>query len=273
MKSLPEVEAALSMQCRSRSSKCPLAVANGAFQEPPFSSRSVGAILGSFVREVLSGLIPGTLLPAQGGIRRRLLRNSVTAAPHRRQHTSSPQRIIVGGVMIRAGESLPEGGPMEVEVAIVGAGPIGLAVAIRLAGRIGRIALIEAGGTQFKPAQSLEFFKATQINDSRHLPTELNRRRMLGGTTSVWGGRCISLDPEDFVPALGQPGWPIPFAEMDAHIAEALEFLDAGRSEFSAAAALPTHPVSLDACAGDLAVDRIERYSKPTNVWRKWEAS
>src|SRR5262249_53366618 len=81
--------------------------------------------------------------------------------------------------MICAGESLSEGGAMEVEVAIVGAGPIGLAVAIRLAGRVGRVAVIEAGGTQFKPAQSLKFFKAAQISDPRHLPTELNRRRML----------------------------------------------------------------------------------------------
>jgi len=172
--------------------------------------------------------------------------------------------------MICAGESLSEGGAMEVEVAIVGAGPIGLAVAIRLAGRVGRVAVIEAGGTQFKPAQSLKFFKAAQISDPRHLPTELNRRRMLGGTTSVWGGRCIPFDPEDFAPACGRPGWPIAFAEMNAHIAEALEFLDAGKPEFSAALALPG---SFNQTASDLVVDRIERYSKPTNVWRKWRTT
>jgi hypothetical protein len=60
---------------------------------------------------------------------------------------------------------------------------------------------------------------------------------------------------------------------MDAHIAEALKFLDAGEPEFSAASALPKHPVSFDPSARDLAVDRIERYSKPTNVWRKWGAT
>jgi choline dehydrogenase-like flavoprotein len=138
--------------------------------------------------------------------------------------------------MMRAGESLPEGGSMEVQVAIVGAGPAGLAVATRLLGRVGRIALIEAGDTHFRPNQSLDFFKAAQIDDPRHLPTELNRRRMLGGTSSVWGGRCIPFDPEDFAPAVGRRGWPIAFAEMYAHIAEALEFLDAGIPEFSATA-------------------------------------
>ena len=175
--------------------------------------------------------------------------------------------------MICAGDSLPEGGATEVEVAIVGAGPVGLAVAIRLAGRVGRIAVIEAGGTEFKPAQTLEFFRAAQINDPRHLPTELNRRRMLGGTTSIWGGRCIPFDPEDFAPTRMRPGWPIAYAEMDAHIAGALEFLDAGEPEFSAASALPDHSVSLQLSASDLALDRLERYSKPTNVWRKWRAA
>ena len=172
--------------------------------------------------------------------------------------------------MICAGESLPEGGVTEVEIAVVGTGPVGLAVAMRLAGRVGRIALIEAGGRQFEPAQNLEFFKAAQIIDPRHSPTELNRRRMLGGTTSVWGGRCIPFDPEDFAPTCERPGWPIAFAEMDAHIAAALEFLDAGKPEFSAVSVLPTYPVLTDDAANDLVVDRIERYSKPTNVWRKW---
>ena len=175
--------------------------------------------------------------------------------------------------MICAGDSLPEGGETKVEVAIVGAGPVGLAVAMRLAGRVGRIVIVEAGSTEFKPAEILEFFKAAQINDPRHLPTELNRRRMLGGTTSIWGGRCIPFDPEDFAPTRMRPGWPIAYAEMDAHIAEALEFLDAGEPEFSAASALPKQPVSLELSAGDLAIDRIERYSKPTNLWRKWRAT
>jgi choline dehydrogenase-like flavoprotein len=175
--------------------------------------------------------------------------------------------------VICAGDSLSEGGETEVEVAIVGAGPIGVAVAIRLAGRVGRIALIESGDTQFKPAQSCAFFKAAQIDDPRHMPTELYRRRMLGGTSSIWGGRCTPLDPEDFAPARARAGWPIAFAEMDAHVAEALEFFDAGRPEYSAASVLPRHPVSLDTSATDLIVDRIERWSKPTNVWQKFGAT
>src|SRR6202034_3553665 len=130
------------------------------------------------------------------------------------QHASSPRRIVGGVGMILPSDGLPDGGETEVDVAIVGAGPVGIAVATRLAGRVGRIALIEAGDTRFKPAESSEFFRAAEITDPRHLSTELYRRRMLGGTSSIWGGRCTPFDPEDFAPANGRPGWPIGFAEM-----------------------------------------------------------
>ncbi len=172
--------------------------------------------------------------------------------------------------MIRSGETLADGGTTQAEVAIVGAGPVGVAVAIRLAGRAGRIVLIEAGGTQFKPADNLNYFRAERVDDTRHGPTDLNRRRMLGGTSSVWGGRCIPFDPEDFAPTPDRPGWPIAFAEFEAYVADALEFLDAGPPEFSATAALPNHPVPSGSYLSDLVLDRIERYSKPTNAWRKW---
>jgi choline dehydrogenase-like flavoprotein len=173
--------------------------------------------------------------------------------------------------MICNGATLDDGGTTQVEIAIVGAGPVGVALAVHLSGRIGRIALIEAGGALFKPEDNLAFFKGEQIDDDRHPPIELYRRRMLGGTTSVWGGRCIPFDPEDFAPARGRPGWPITFEEFAALIPHTLKFLDAGVADFSETAL--RSGVTLPALArqpGDLVLDRIERYSKPTDSWRKW---
>jgi choline dehydrogenase-like flavoprotein len=175
--------------------------------------------------------------------------------------------------VICAGDSLTDGGATAVEVAIVGAGAVGIAVAMRLAGRVGRIALIEAGGPKFEFNKQVKFFRAAYISDPRHAPTELYRRRMLGGTTSVWGGRCIPLDPEDISPDHARPGWPIGSAEMDPYIPEALEFLDAGTAEFSAASALPGLPISPATSDGDLRLDRVERFSAPTDVWKKWGAA
>ena len=154
------------------------------------------------------------------------------------------------------GENLVDGGTTQAEVAIVGVGAIGVALAVRLSDRVGRIALIEAGGTKLRPAHNLSFFKAEQIDDTRHGPTELYRRRMLGGTTSVWGGRCIPFDREDFAATPDRAGWPITFAEFDAHVPDALAFVDAGAPEFTAAAALPNHPVPLAQPLSDLVLDR-----------------
>jgi choline dehydrogenase-like flavoprotein len=172
--------------------------------------------------------------------------------------------------MIRSGATLAGGGATEADVAIVGAGAMGVALAIRLAGKAGRVLLIEAGDERFRPADNLRFFKAERVDDPRHGPTELYRRRMLGGTTSVWGGRCIPFDREDFLPTPERPGWPMEFDEVNVHVPKALAFLDAGEPEFSANAALPDPPLPIDDLPADLSLDRIERYSKPTNVWRKW---
>jgi choline dehydrogenase-like flavoprotein len=172
--------------------------------------------------------------------------------------------------MICIGETLTDSGTTHADVAIVGAGAIGVALAVRLSGRVGRIVLIEAGGPRFKPMSNFKFFKAERIDDTRHAPTELYRRRMLGGTTSVWGGRCIPFDADDFTAARDRPGWPITFAEFDAYVPYALEFLDAGAPEFSAAAALGPHLLPIADSVSDLVLDRIERYSRPTDVWQKW---
>ena len=81
-------------------------------------------------------------------------------------------------------------------------------MAPRLAVRVGRIVLVEASGTRIKPAHHRSFFEAEQIDDPRHAPTELYRRRMPGGTTSVWGGRCIPFaDDKQFAPTRPRPTW------------------------------------------------------------------
>src|ERR1700760_4208761 len=122
--------------------------------------------------------------------------------------------------MIRSGETLADHDTTQADVVIVGAGAIGIAIATRLAGKVGHIILVEAGGTRFDPSHDV--FKAEDIADTRHAPTALNRRRMLGGTTSIWGGRCIPFDATDFAPALDRAGWPISFNDFEAYMADAL---------------------------------------------------
>ena len=87
---------------------------------------------------------------------------------------------------------------------------------------------------------------------------------MLGGTTSVWGGRCGPFDPYDFERLLSRPGWPISYEQVAAYIPAALNFLNAGEGNFAAA---PLSGLTNDIADSDLELNRIERFSEPTNVW------
>jgi choline dehydrogenase-like flavoprotein len=174
--------------------------------------------------------------------------------------------------VISAGNSLADRGTTFADVIVVGAGAAGIAVVRRLANRVGKIILLDAGDRQFRPSDNDTFFRAERVDNDRHAPAELNRRRMLGGTTTVWGGRCIPFDPEDFEPTEGRQGWPIPYTEFSRHTGDALDFFDAGPDDFSAPRILPDKTRIITGTTKDLLLDRVERYSKPTNVWIKYQA-
>jgi choline dehydrogenase-like flavoprotein len=160
----------------------------------------------------------------------------------------------------------------DIDVAIIGSGAAGVALALRLAGRVGKIALVEAGGPRSEPRRQKQFFKEDNLADARHPSTQLYRRRMLGGTTSVWGGRCIPLDREDIEASGHSPGWPIGYDEVARWTADALQILQAGENDFSADALPPTarSPLVDEINDPDILLNRIERFSEPTDVWRKW---
>ena len=84
----------------------------------------------------------------------------------------------------------------------------------------------------------------------------------------MWGGRCAPFDPYDFEPLLSRPGWPISYEKVAAYIPDALSFLHAGENSFEATALSPGPSGALD--DPDLELDRIERFSEPTTVWRRW---
>jgi choline dehydrogenase-like flavoprotein len=120
--------------------------------------------------------------------------------------------------------------PDQADLVIVGSGAAGIALAVALDGCGQNVVLLEAGGN--KPDQS--FYRASEVSPSSHVGTELFRRRAWGGTTSLWGGRCIPLDPIDFERRDWVPnsGWPIPFEELDRFTPQAMELCEAGAPEF-----------------------------------------
>ena len=157
--------------------------------------------------------------------------------------------------------------PDDVDVAIIGSGPVGLAMASALAATRLRIAVIEAGGLRQSPEEEKESLAATMKSPPAHPDAYLFRRRVLGGSSTVWGGRCLPFDRIDMEPLADRPGWPIGYDDVQPFMPRALDFLDAGDPVFDESA-FPA-PMLMNREGSTLDLDFIERFSKPTNLWKK----
>ena len=141
------------------------------------------------------------------------------------------------------------------EICVIGGGPVGLSVALELVRRGRRVLVLESGGRGARAAaQALA--EAENLTPGAHLPPEITVARRLGGTSNLWGGRCLPFDPIDFAarPWLELPAWPIGPAELAPWLGPACAALGAGEPAFREA--LPG--VAADAAFG---FESLERWS------------
>jgi choline dehydrogenase-like flavoprotein len=114
----------------------------------------------------------------------------------------------------------------DTEVCILGAGAAGISLARRLASSGLEVCLLESGGADYEqPIQDLG------VGDSigfPYYPLAQSRLRLFGGTTAVWGGRVVQLDPIDFEQRswIEHSGWPFGKETLAPYYAEALRSLD-----------------------------------------------
>lgn len=159
------------------------------------------------------------------------------------------------------------------QICIVGAGAAGISLACELDGLPIEVVLLESGGIKPSAASSGDY--AGTARPPHPDPREY-RRAHLGGTTSLWGGRCTPMDPIDFEPRATMPnsGWPIGFDEIARWYPKAMAYCDAGAAEFSASRSLPTAAPLVPGLADDalLRTDVIERYSLPTHFGKRYSA-
>src|SRR5581483_779646 len=114
------------------------------------------------------------------------------------------------------------------EVIIVGAGPAGIVQALELRRHGIPVTMLAGGGGGFDAG--FQAMADAEITDPRrHAPMEMAVRRALGGTSLLWGGRCVAFDEGDFA-----RDWPIGEAEIAPWYDRAIRYLDAGEPVFSA---------------------------------------
>jgi choline dehydrogenase-like flavoprotein len=160
------------------------------------------------------------------------------------------------------------------DLCVVGAGAAGLTIAHELAGS-GLSVIVIAGGGRRHRARDQALYRGTVIDPSQHSWADRFRERRYGGTTAIWGGRCLPYDPIDFEARSYVPhsGWPFGRAVLDPYYTRAAVYCEIGAPLFDAALALPDRPASLlpDFDSPAITATSIERFSRPTDFGRLLE--
>mgnify|MGYP003995439091 FL=1 len=145
--------------------------------------------------------------------------------------------------MIYKEKNIRENQVFSADVCVIGAGPAGITTAISLAREGVSVVLLPGGRGWSKRSQDL--YKGTS---NKKNPLEASRLRLYGGTSKVWGGRCIPFDEIDFKerPYVKNSGWPFTKRELDPYYAKSQEYLDIGRNyDFTVKSSLNSNDLNI----------------------------
>lgn len=168
--------------------------------------------------------------------------------------------------MINNISTIPSDTLLEADICIIGSGAAGIAVALSLTGRGLNIIVLESGAEGFSK-QTQNLYAGELADEKLHSPPDKYRHRRFGGSTAIWGGRCMPFDPIDFEARdyIPQSGWPITYADLAPYFPVANRLLEAGEYIYDANS-LFNKPMFQGFTSDVLITNNMERFSCPTNV-------
>jgi len=175
--------------------------------------------------------------------------------------------------MIAIADTVASGACLWADVCIVGGGAAGISLALSLSGHGLKIILLESGhDSEHAPTQALY---AGEVADERlHSPPDKYRQRRMGGSTTIWGGRCVPFDPIDFETRSHVPhsGWPLSYADLLPFYPEANALSEAGRFSYDADEALgaSAQPLIRRFESSVVRTNSLERFSCPTDFGKRY---
>lgn len=101
----------------------------------------------------------------------------------------------------------------EADLVIVGSGPAGITLATQLEDTGRQIVVLEAGGLTYD-SKVQRLFEGSYAGDP-FPPLRDTRLAAFGGSSGLWAGFCRPLEPEDFAPRHGSPGWPLTSQDLE----------------------------------------------------------
>lgn len=150
--------------------------------------------------------------------------------------------------MIRNGQDIASGSEISAQVCIIGSGPAGVTAAWHLHKAGIKVVLIEGSRYAGQPdaswpdkkllyaGEAVGVFANSEpdflIRPFQNWDSPLERERILGGTSSHWGGQSRPLSTITFEDRPGYPGWPISRADLDPYYAQAIAFCRLYANEF-----------------------------------------
>lgn len=168
--------------------------------------------------------------------------------------------------------ALPDGEPLEADIAIIGAGPAGITLARALQTTGLKVALLESGGLEW--SDEAADLGAGEVAGQRYGPLEAMRLRYFGGTTGHWGGWCREYDAIDFEARGHVPhsGWPIGKADLQPFYPEAQRILQMGPATYDDFAAVAADVQAADPLAPGPMETVLFEFSPPTRMGEVYRA-
>jgi choline dehydrogenase-like flavoprotein len=170
--------------------------------------------------------------------------------------------------MIHDADNLPDGQPLNADLCIVGAGAAGISIALQFVGTDINVLLLESGGVGEEP-DTQALYAGSVADERMHGPPGSYRQRRFGGTTSIWGGRCMPFDDIDFEARDYVPhsGWPYAREVLMPYYPRANQLCEAGDFAYTAQEAFHgrARPIIEGFESPYFSSDTLERFSCPTD--------
>jgi len=154
------------------------------------------------------------------------------------------------------------------DLCIVGAGAAGIALALELAQSGLEVLLVESGGLKAE-RRTQALYAGTVTNPRLHSPPDRYRQRRFGGTTTIWGGRCLPFDDIDFEyrSYVDHSGWPLGPQALAPYYPRANQLCEAGEFSYTVETAFrqTLQPMISGYSSENFSTNTLERFSRPTD--------